>query len=456
MICAGGALMLLNAWVSISVLRRVLGCTLPIEVWHLGAEEMSATVADQLSSLDVTIVDAHHVMREKPARIVDGWQLKAYALLYARFAEVLLLDADQVCVGDPAALFDAEDYIATGALFWPDIVDLKTDAAIWRETGIAPRSMASFESGQLLVDKRRHWSSLQLALAINEDAERFYKLVYGDKDTFLLAWLLEEASFHLVVRRPAITTYGLLQYGPNGTPMFQHRTQAKWKYAGDQLLIDGFAHEAACLHAIDEIRKLWSGRIFHPPARSMRARACEADLVGGTLLLSRAGSDDKTITLLRNGEIGVGRNGMRQNWHCDELADRRLALALHSGSRVTMRFARDGEGRWIEIEPDLVTPSVAVLHGRNEDAPPARTLLDGLLDAAGFPERDPAEDARLRAALELIAEVEPAIVEELDRKAAMDPRLSALAGLIPRTARRKLRSGAALLSEEYQSIFNLQ
>ena len=35
-ICAGGARLLTGAWVTINILRRTLGCTLPIQVWHLG------------------------------------------------------------------------------------------------------------------------------------------------------------------------------------------------------------------------------------------------------------------------------------------------------------------------------------------------------------------------------------------------------------------------------------
>jgi hypothetical protein len=39
--CAGGARLFTCAWGCINLLRRELGCTLPIEVWHLGPEEMT-------------------------------------------------------------------------------------------------------------------------------------------------------------------------------------------------------------------------------------------------------------------------------------------------------------------------------------------------------------------------------------------------------------------------------
>jgi len=45
-------------------------------------------------------------VRELPDRILNGWELKVYALLHSRFREVLLLDAYHVPVADPCFFFD--------------------------------------------------------------------------------------------------------------------------------------------------------------------------------------------------------------------------------------------------------------------------------------------------------------------------------------------------------------
>ena len=37
--------------------------------------------------------------------------------------EVLLLDADNFALRDPAALFESPEYAAAGALLWPDFWD---------------------------------------------------------------------------------------------------------------------------------------------------------------------------------------------------------------------------------------------------------------------------------------------------------------------------------------------
>ena len=36
--------MLTGAWVTIGILRRILRCDLPIELWHIGPEEMGTDV----------------------------------------------------------------------------------------------------------------------------------------------------------------------------------------------------------------------------------------------------------------------------------------------------------------------------------------------------------------------------------------------------------------------------
>ena len=69
--------------------------------------------------------------------------------------QVIFLDSDNVPVGNPADLLEAPEYMDTGALLWPDYwastaaPDL---AAILQIPGLIP---GSFESGQMVFDKRR-------------------------------------------------------------------------------------------------------------------------------------------------------------------------------------------------------------------------------------------------------------------------------------------------------------
>ena len=99
-ICAGGVPCFTNAWVCINMLRW-LGCRLPIELWHLGDTELDDPMRALVRPLGVECIDALEVAKRFPVRHLNGWALKPYSLLHSRFAEVLLLDCDNVAVVNP-------------------------------------------------------------------------------------------------------------------------------------------------------------------------------------------------------------------------------------------------------------------------------------------------------------------------------------------------------------------
>ena len=146
-ICGGGVRYFTCAWVAIQRLRR-LGCTLPIQLWHLGPGELDATIAALLASLGVTCIDALEVRKEHPARILNGWELKSYAILHSTFQE-------------------------TGAIFWPDFGRLAPDRDIWEVTGVPYRDEPEFESEQIVVDKKKCWRPLWHCMWYNEYSDFF-------------------------------------------------------------------------------------------------------------------------------------------------------------------------------------------------------------------------------------------------------------------------------------------
>jgi len=117
--CAGGDKYFPSAWVQINMLRY-LGCTLPVELWHLGRQELTEDMAELVKPLGVTCVDAHQVRERYPSRILNGWEVKPYSIIHSGFEEVLFLDADNVPVVDPGFLFDTPQYREFGAVLWPD------------------------------------------------------------------------------------------------------------------------------------------------------------------------------------------------------------------------------------------------------------------------------------------------------------------------------------------------
>ncbi|WP_168201741.1 alpha-mannosyltransferase [Phreatobacter aquaticus] len=438
LVCAGGARMFTNAYVLIRVLRDTLGCSLPIEVWHMGAAEMSPAMAALLAAHGVTVIDASAMIATEGGLIRDGWQLKAFALARTGLAEVLMLDADQVPVRDPAPLFDWPAYRETGAVFWPDIVDLRADNPVWALVGLPPRQMPSLESGQLLVDRRRHAGTLERVLRLNEQADQFYGIIYGDKDTFLIGWLLEEAPFARVPHAPFVDPRVLFQCDLEGRPLFQHRTSAKWSLGDAQVAVANFQHEADCLRYLQELEQLWSGRIFHGPPRGPAARAREAELAGGLFDLHLAADRTLPLQLLAHGEIGVGRDAVLRNWAVIDAMDSgtsspgaaRFSLVIEGGFGPTLLLNEGEPGHWIgrKLGPPECAAELRAA-GASLPAIEGPGLIPAFLAAAGFPACD---DVALEALLIVLDGVEPGVAPRLRRLALSLPEGSRLALLADR------------------------
>jgi len=198
-ICAGGVTCFTNAWVCINMLRR-LGCTLPIQIWHLGEQEMDSQMRSLVAPLDVECVDAYELRKQHPARILGGWEVKPYAILHCSFREVMLLDADNVPVLDPEFLFETPQYLETGAIFWPDRGRFSASNPIWNICGVPYQDEPECETGQIVVDKARCWEPLKLAMWYNENSDFYYRYQHGDKDTFHLAFRKLDKSYAMPSR----------------------------------------------------------------------------------------------------------------------------------------------------------------------------------------------------------------------------------------------------------------
>jgi len=282
-VVVGGGKYFVSAYVTIRVLRHV-GCHLPIELWHLRGE-MNRRQKGLVRPWGVRCVDADSLTAKRPFRFLDhwwrGWQLKAYALLHCGFREVLLLDADCYPVRNPEFLFRWSGYQTHGAAFWPDLLSEMGHFGVdpFAVLGIKPLSGAASESGQLLLDRGRCWKELCLAAHYNSQADFVYKIVYGDKDTFPLAWLRLNRPFArpwpYCTHRPP----GLIQHGPDGLPLFQHRIGDKFRLCGvkfdgspqgtvENLYHPRMEHELFCFRVLEELAELWPAS-----ARSENGRA---------------------------------------------------------------------------------------------------------------------------------------------------------------------------------------
>ena len=236
-ICAGGKKYTRCLVSIIGQLRNSVHCNLPIEIWHLGKqefpEEKKVFFTDRYS--DIRFIDAYEVRETHPMRILNGWEVKVFSILYSSFQHVLLLDADNNVTTDPAMLFDTPEYAQTGALFWPDFGRLKKERSFWQIFELEYQDEPEFETGQICVDKQRCWKELQLTKHINEHSDFYYRHVHGDKETFHAAWRVYGTPYTMCGPRTIGKPTTMCQRFPGKTGsdvediLFHHRNMAKWR-----------------------------------------------------------------------------------------------------------------------------------------------------------------------------------------------------------------------------------
>jgi hypothetical protein len=101
---------------------------------------------------------------------------KPAAIISATFAEVLFLDSDAYLVRDPEYLFQYDPmYRQFGALFFPDSHMTRQHVTIWKFlNATCPPNEPEFDSGVILVDKRRVWNALYITKLMNDRSDIFY------------------------------------------------------------------------------------------------------------------------------------------------------------------------------------------------------------------------------------------------------------------------------------------
>ncbi len=354
-ICGGGVRMFTNAWVAVRMLRR-LGCSLRIQIWHAHPRELDDQMRALVAPFDVECIDAEQVRRAHPARLPHVWALKPFALLHSPFREALLLDADNVPVINPEFLFDSPQFRKAGAVFWPDYERLPRHATAWKLFDVPYRDEAAFESGQVLVNKEACWRALNLCLWYNEHREVFYKHVYGDKDTFHMAFRRLGLPYAMPGRgiRPLRGT--MVQHDFAGRRLFQHRNGAKWTLFGRNPRVRGFMFERECRQFLKELRVAWYGPSLkaglpQPVPRLKRNPQAKTKLKLFACLITEAGMGPaETLANLRATDWGQGPvyvpPGEKRFSRIEENAAHAAWRALRAGCEV-------GADYILYLEPDL-------------------------------------------------------------------------------------------------------
>ena len=266
---SGGEQNFVNLWVNLCLLRRVLNCRLPIEIWHFGEEEMTASMRALLQQFDVNTVDGAAFVNDLPRGKWRGFALKTLAVIHSRFAEVFFLDVDSYPVRDPSFLFEEWPYRWAGACFWPDVSRTDPKSAIWSVLDMPFVDEMEWESGQMLIDKRRAWRALMLLEHLTKHFPFYYRHVYGDKMLFYAVWKKLDQPYAMTRGAARLRVEGDLrtsvdQLDFDGELLFHHRATADWKFTDSAAASPSKSpHDSLCREFLIELDRVWPASDRH-------------------------------------------------------------------------------------------------------------------------------------------------------------------------------------------------
>lgn len=362
----GGVKYFPSMWVGINRLRDV-GCDLPIEVWYLGEVEMDIAMQRILKPLGVTFKDAFEYRKKYPMRILNGWELKPFAITYSDFQEVLFIDADCSPALNPSYLFDSEHYTRTGCIFWPDYPHWMLDTHVYDIFG-APKpknfkipgddykmfgapidqSMGwdvPVESGQMLINKAKCWKPLQLAKFWCSHSDFYFRFVHGDKEAFHLAWRRLGHDYGMPMRWPQWDLHTALQYDFKNEIIFVHRNNDKWKLSGNSMGTGRIPYERECFDLVKKLAEVWNGTIWENVKPTDEEQAAMKAMYGKTFFYHRIGHDARLLEFMPKHQIGKGQAENEQSWSIFHI-DGRPRLAISGKKSPTCFLSPTKNGTW--------------------------------------------------------------------------------------------------------------
>jgi len=355
--CAGGSKYFPSAWVSINLLRRV-GCDLPIELWYLNQTEMDEEMISLLKPLDVVCIDASQIAKLHPCRKLLGWELKPYAIIFSRFAETMLLDADNIAVKNPAWFFDSPQFVETGCIFWPDRGSISPQAEILSICELPSKSTREFESGQIFIDKKRCWKALQLTMHMNEFSGFYYTKVHGDKETYHMAWEILNQKYSMTSYPVKEMTHpewykggwgaGLFQHDFQGNLAFEHRGFDKINLNSKIKKVTGFVYGRECEELVEDLKEKWTKRnsvIFHKPSSHEEINLAQSIINQKYFKYERVNIDSRSMELLPDYSVGEGRQECEVSWSV-QTENGQQRLILYGSNFITVKFDLCPDGVW--------------------------------------------------------------------------------------------------------------
>ena len=219
--------------ISLRMLRRT-GSSLPMEVFLASEDEYEPEICDNvLPDLNARCVVLSRITSQVPATAsIQHYQLKCFAMLFSSFEEILFLDADAFPIYDPAMLFEAEPFVSSKFVLWPDFWASTASPLYYKIANVPQPAMSarqSSETGEIIVSKRVHAASLMLATYYNYYGPSHYYILLsqgapgeGDKETFAAAADALGQNYYHVSEKIVPIGRPKKEGGMAGSAMVQH------------------------------------------------------------------------------------------------------------------------------------------------------------------------------------------------------------------------------------------
>lgn len=225
----------------LSWLRNRLQCELPCEIWHAG-DELSTENQKKLKAFSHVVICNLMDYESGAPEVYRGWQMKGLMLNHTEFEEVIIMDADLVFFQNPEILFQHEGYIETGAFFFRDrriyvvpfqfsgihnqFAEMRGNLSFyWKQSSYFKKliekpsksmpldwrhhwggekpsehhlvTTEKQEAGCVVIDKRRHREGVLHIYQLNQEYEKTYRFVWGDKETYWMGFEMAKEPYYV-------------------------------------------------------------------------------------------------------------------------------------------------------------------------------------------------------------------------------------------------------------------
>lgn len=112
----------------------------------------------EISGLRLVDLSAVQSLEYKRDFSVRSYAIKIMAIIHSSFSELLCLDSDSIPVINPSVLFQSEQYLQHGNIFWSDINTNRLDASVYKMFELptpwqTDKAFLAAESGQLVFHR---------------------------------------------------------------------------------------------------------------------------------------------------------------------------------------------------------------------------------------------------------------------------------------------------------------